>query len=365
MHTAPSSHSFIIGTRWIGVFGTALLLFMQQRPVTFWWVCLVVVGVSTAYSIAIQPLTRLCMRHPLVMGIDIVFGAGLVAATGGWNSPFYPVFLATFLLPAIVRGLRGGLVAGIVGSLLLASLFALRGIWSTAESPALVHRFLMLASPLGCALVFARVGSMIAAYSGQPQLRATPVSAEFPTWVGNIVRRAMPRMPQTLASLRGGRVPHYVVTQSRTESLRVALYAPLPADIPFIQRMQLLADVFEQTTHIATRCVVLGRPKPIQEIHCDSIRRIIIESLINVEQHAQATSVSILVRFDDRTVTVVIQDDGTGLPDSGIRRAGLHSLQMLMYRISEVGGRLEVFTTNGGGVAVRAAYPLSAEEVIA
>ncbi|MFM2309157.1 MAG: hypothetical protein RLY87_1278, partial [Chloroflexota bacterium] len=152
MHTAPSSHSFIIGTRWIGVFGTALLLFMQQRPVTFWWVCLVVVGVSTACSIAIQPLTRLCMRHPLVMGIDIVFGAGLVAATGGWTSPFYPVFLATFLLPAIVRGLRGGLVAGIVGSLLLASLFVLRGIWSTAESPALVHRFLMLASPLGCAL---------------------------------------------------------------------------------------------------------------------------------------------------------------------------------------------------------------------
>ena len=103
----------------------------------------------------------------------------------------------------------------------------------------------------------------------------------------------------------------------------------------------------------------------MQEMHYDSIRRIIIESLINVEQHAQATSVSILLRFDDRTVTVLIQDDGTGLPDSGIRRAGLHSLQMLMYRISEVGGRLEVFTTNGGGVAVRAAYPLSAEEVIA
>lgn len=365
MHAAPSSHSFIIGTRWLGVFGTALLLFMQQRPVAFWWVCLLVVGVSTAYSIAIQPLTRLCMRFPFLMGIDMVFGAALVSITGGWNSPFYPVFLVTVILPPIVRGLRGALVAGTVASLLLAALFMLRGIWNTPESPVLYHRLVILASPIFCAVVFARIGSMLATLRTVPFRRASLPAFDFPAWVGTVFRRAMPYMPPTIGSLRMTRAPHYVITESRTETVRVALYAPLPPDISFLQGMQHLADVFEQTSYIATRCVVLGRPKPIQEIHYDSIRRIIIESLINVEQHAQATSVSILLRFDDRTVTVLIQDDGTGLPDSGIRRAGLHSLQMLMYRISEVGGRLEVFTTNGGGVAVRAAYPLSAEEVIA
>ena len=138
----------------------------------------------------------------------------------------------------------------------------------------------------------------------------------------------------------------------------------MPDGEQLLDHIRALASLFEQNTQIPVRCVILGRPKPIQYLHTDTMRRIIIESLLNVEQHARAKSVSVLVRFDARTVIVLIQDDGTGLPNTGIRRAGLHSLQMLIYRIAEVGGRLDVFPTPAGGVAVRATYPLSIEEVI-
>ncbi len=364
MNTAPSSHSFIIGSRWIGVCTTALLLLMQQRPVSSWWVWCIAVGMSAAVTIAVQPVTRLCIRHPLLMGIDIVCGAGMVVVTGGWISPFYPTFVALLMLPAILYGIRGGVIAGFASSTLCAVLFFLYGIWDTEESPALLHRMLFLAAPVA----FGMLCAAIAGYTHKSRThekRFTGVSSvEFPQWVGRVMRRVVPRFPRALTSMRSARTNGFRVTQTRSAEVRLALYAAQPQDVTLPEEAQLLTDSFERTTHIAARCVILGRPKPIQLVHCDSIRRLIIESLINVEQHAQASSVSVLIRFDDRTVTVVIQDDGNGLPDTGIRRAGLHSLQMLIYRVSEVGGRLEVFTTPAGGVAVRAAFPLSAEEVI-
>jgi len=364
MNTAPSSHSYIIGSRWFGVFTTALLLLMQQRPVSFWWVWCIAVGITAAVTIAIQPLTRLSIRHPLLIGIDIVCGAGMVAVSGGWTSPFYPTFVAILMLPALVHGLRGGVIAGIASSALLATLFFLHGIWNTPDSPALFHRVLLLVSPVVCGMVFAQIGTNVHTMRMQATKHSGSSSVEFPEWVGQVVRRVVPRFPHVFKSIRAARIHALTATQHRTAEVRLALYAAQPQALTLIQKSQLLTDLFAQTTHIAARCVILGRPKPIQLVHSESMRRLIIESLINVAEHAQASSVSVLIRFDERTVTVVIQDDGNGLPDTGIRRAGLHSLQMLMYRVSEVGGRLEVFTTTAGGVAVRAAYPLSAEEVI-
>jgi signal transduction histidine kinase len=64
------------------------------------------------------------------------------------------------------------------------------------------------------------------------------------------------------------------------------------------------------------------------------------------------------LRYDINSVALLIQDDGVGLVDGTFERPGLHALRAMHYRVSELGGRLDVFQTEGGGVTVRAAMPL-------
>jgi hypothetical protein len=364
MNTAPSRHTRIIIARWAGIFTAALLLYMQQRPVAMWWVWLIAVSLTVVVTVAIQPITRVVLRHPLLIGIDLVTIAGMIALTGGWTSPFVPLLCAVMMLPAMLYGMRGAVFAGLSAGLFTAVMLVLRGSWQTDLAVHWGQQVAVLSAPLIVGVVFVGlVARTTLTPSGPAQRFLTPIT-RVPKWVGRIVRRAAPQIPRVFDTLRSDRSRTPPAPLSHTEALRVALYAPATDDLPLLEHIRTLTTVFAQTTNIPVRCVVLGRPKPIPYIHADTIRRIVIESLINVEQHARARSASVLIRFDTRTVTVVIQDDGAGLPDTGIRRAGLHSLQMLIYRVAEVGGRLDVFATSAGGVAVRATYPLSTEEVI-
>ena len=364
MNTAPSRHTRIIIARWAGIFTAALLLYSQQRPGAYWWVWLVAVSITVVVTLAIQPITRVALRHPLLIGVDLVSVAGMIVLTGGWTSPMVPLLVAVMMLPAMLYSLRGALVAGLNAGLFTAVLLLLHGSWQSDVPVHWVQQMFVLASPLFFGLIFAGAGLTPQAGTPLPVQDILSPIVRLPGWVGGVVRRAAPRIPIVLDAIRADRSRAPAAPESNTEALRVALYAAVPDEVPLLEHIRTLTAVFEQTAHIPVRCVVLGRPKPIQYIHADTIRRIIIESLINVEQHAHARSASVLIRFDTRTVTVVIQDDGAGLPDTGIRRAGLHSLQMLIYRVAEVGGRLDVFATSAGGVAVRATYPLSTEEVI-
>ena len=144
----------------------------------------------------------------------------------------------------------------------------------------------------------------------------------------------------------------------RTEALRVALNQPLPITDDVSEILPELINRFERHTLIATRFAVLGRPQALPDIYLPLLRRIAIESLLNISQHTNANEVVVMLRYDPRAVTVLIHDDGQGLPVTGIQRAGLHSLQALMYRTSEIGGRLEVFNHTPAGVAVRVGLPL-------
>ena len=364
MNTAPSRHTRIIIARWAGIFTAALLLYTQQRPVAFWWVWLVAASLTVVVTLAIQPITRVVLRHPLLIGVDIVSIAGMVVLTGGWTSPFVPMLAAVIMLPAMLYGMRGAVSAGLLAGVFTAMMFLLHGSWQIDTAVPWGQKAAVLTLPLVFGVVFVGLGASATSTSSVPVQRILSPIARLPDWVGRVVRRAAPQIPRAFVAMCTDRNRTPTVPTSHTEALRVALYAPTQDDLPLLEHIRTLTAVFEQTSSIPVRCVVLGRPKPIQYIHADTIRRIIIESLINVEQHARARSASVLVRFDARTVTVVIQDDGAGLPDTGIRRAGLHSLQMLIYRVAEVGGRLDVFATSAGGVAVRATYPLSTEEVI-
>ena len=80
---------------------------------------------------------------------------------------------------------------------------------------------------------------------------------------------------------------------------------------------------------------------------------LVSESLANVGKHAHATSATVAVSRVDGEVIVEIVDDGGGGADTE-RGSGLRGLA---DRVEALGGRLRVWSPEGGGTRVRAEIP--------
>jgi signal transduction histidine kinase len=80
---------------------------------------------------------------------------------------------------------------------------------------------------------------------------------------------------------------------------------------------------------------------------------VVSESLTNIAKHAQATSASVDITRRNGQVVVEILDDGVGGADTE-RGSGLRGLA---DRVEALGGRLRVWTPQGGGTRVRAEMP--------
>ena len=80
---------------------------------------------------------------------------------------------------------------------------------------------------------------------------------------------------------------------------------------------------------------------------------VVSESLANIAKHARATSASVNVTRNNGQVLVEIVDDGIGGADT---EAG-SGLRGLADRVESLGGRLRVWTPQGGGTRVKAEIP--------
>ncbi|MFZ9856828.1 MAG: sensor histidine kinase [Roseiflexaceae bacterium] len=360
MQQALSNHSIIVIARWCGLALTAGLLVWQQHLADMWVVWLILVGITTCLSLVIQPVMRIAVRQPLVLGLDALLGALVVVWSDPWNSPFIPFVLSCLMLPAVVSGWRGGVMTGLLFSGITASLILANGGIFVVDIPHMWARWLVIG------IVPALIGLTFPAVVNK--LRSTPYRMHMRELKDAVLRSSRDTIRQApeqwLRNMPVRSAPNgQTAVVSRVEELRIALYAPMHIEHDAVQLASELADNFERHAMIATRVVVLGRPMPITTFPLTLLRRIIIESLLNVEQHAQANSVTVMLRYDQRTLTCVIQDDGVGLPETGIQRAGMHSLQALMYQASEHDGRLEVFNNQSNGVSVRLFMPLHAVDV--
>lgn len=70
----------------------------------------------------------------------------------------------------------------------------------------------------------------------------------------------------------------------------------------------------------------------------DDVSAVVRECLTNVVRHSHASTIAVSVRVDDDAVSVVVYDDGAGIPRTG-RRSGLRNMQA---RAERRGGELVV-----------------------
>ena len=96
-----------------------------------------------------------------------------------------------------------------------------------------------------------------------------------------------------------------------------------------------------------------------------ALYRVAQEALTNIERHAQAENVALSLSGTKRGAQMRISDDGSGLPDKGIKRAtqsplsGGLGLRNMHERIDQLGGTLDVYTPLNGGTVIDARVPLS------
>lgn len=357
MQLPLSNHALIIISRWTGLGFTALLLFWQQRAVELWGVWLVLVLLTAALTIAVQPVVRRAVRQPWLMGIDVFLAAAVVVGSDPWSSPFLCYACVVLVLPALVSGWRGGVMAGLLCSALILALMYSLNVALTSNLAHMWLRWVVIVT--GPAIIGAIIPVIIPRLQvALPSLAPVAWSTLLPS-AQPLLRRWWSPTKDAVArysARKTSSAPHNLAT--RTEALRVGLYQPLSVIDDVAVLLPELINRFERHTVIATRFVVLGRPQELPEFYLPLLRRIVIEALLNISQHTNANEVVVMLRYEPHALTVLIHDDGQGLPVTGIQRAGLHSLQALMYRTSELGGRLEVFNHTPAGVAVRVGLPL-------
>jgi signal transduction histidine kinase len=104
-----------------------------------------------------------------------------------------------------------------------------------------------------------------------------------------------------------------------------------------------------------------GEPPPLDAAQEHHLLRIGLEAVTNALKHGAATHIDITVRFRPDQVTLVVQDDGCGLPHEVIELSGAHfGLQGIRERVDKLGGVLEISGPPGEGTRIAVAVPVRA-----
>lgn len=152
--------------------------------------------------------------------------------------------------------------------------------------------------------------------------------------------------------------------QLAARRMREAFEALAPAEshesVPVALRREL-ADL-ELRAGLATHLVVRGTPRALAPRVETALVAGVRQALLNIQQHAEANMVILTVHFTETRVTLVVQDDGKGLPEgfelTAIPRGGHNwGLTSLLRRVEHLGGALELTTNEDGGTTLRMSVP--------
>ena len=120
---------FMLLYRWGSLLPALVVLLMSAGSATENPRLFLVFGLAVldnlALTVFLRPLNDAVTSRPAFIVIDLVFGAALIALTGGWQSPYYLYALSPLLGAALLISMRGALAAAtLFGVLYLGALAA-------------------------------------------------------------------------------------------------------------------------------------------------------------------------------------------------------------------------------------------------
>lgn len=132
---------------------------------------------------------------------------------------------------------------------------------------------------------------------------------------------------------------------------------------PTLDELGLVGAIAQEGERVlgAVRLTVSAVPTPLPALPAAvevAAYRIALEALTNVARHAQAGACRVTLTADEG-LTVVIEDDGIGLPELRRVGVGLHSMH---ERSAELGGSCAALRAPGGGTRIVAMLPLPKDD---
>jgi signal transduction histidine kinase len=139
-----------------------------------------------------------------------------------------------------------------------------------------------------------------------------------------------------------------------------ALRAPIAADLQLRSALRRLTDDFEEATGLTIHRVLPNEIAPLPDAHRLTLFRVAQEALTNIQKHAEASQVWLVLSTGDEAVTLLVSDDGRGVSLSS-ERIGF-GLQGLRERARQLGGELHLEHRPGGGTQLSCRLPLPEED---
>ncbi len=137
-----------------------------------------------------------------------------------------------------------------------------------------------------------------------------------------------------------------------------ALRKPVEADLRLRSALQRLVSHFEQATDIVVHRILPDPMPPLPDAYRLALFRVAQEALTNVQRHASAAQVWLVLTVRADAVTLLISDDGRGVTLSA-GQAGF-GLRGLRERAARLGGEVHVEPRRGGGTQLSFRLPLPA-----
>jgi signal transduction histidine kinase len=155
------------------------------------------------------------------------------------------------------------------------------------------------------------------------------------------------------------------LTRSSMNSLRrtvAGLRTPELADRPLAAALQSLCTEVSKRSQLAIHCQVVGALETLSDAMAEALWRVAQEALTNVEKHAQASQVEVVLNVAPTQATLRIADNGVGLPTQADLQTNHFGLRGMRERVEGLGGVLHYSTgsqINGSrGAEIQARIPL-------
>ncbi|HEY3748738.1 MAG TPA: ATP-binding protein [Pseudonocardiaceae bacterium] len=140
-------------------------------------------------------------------------------------------------------------------------------------------------------------------------------------------------------------------------TLVIDIYPPDLTAVGLAGAIKGLATSLRDTgVEVTVEAALLDEPSP--EIAA-TLYRCAREFLANATKHARAGKARVILESDKVAASLLVEDDGVGLPEMGLdrRTEGHFGLALLRDNVLDLGGTLQVTNRTGGGVSARVRLP--------
>ncbi|MEV6016884.1 histidine kinase [Streptomyces sp. NPDC051997] len=331
------------------------------------------------------------LAHPTLMGLDLSFGAVLLL-TASPASPLAYATVCTPLLSGLLYGWRG---AGVFTGFQLVVLLTVFRAWEhrpgAGSSTLLIAGFCVGAGIIGVTLrnLLFRFGT-----AGQALAEATSRLAVAEAVESERARLAREMHDSVAKTLYGLALAAEALAASaddgdpralKRQAAVVADAARLAAaesrtllsdlrrhtdltdpDIDLRPELDAMAADFAARTGVATAVRHRGAHPVLPSTAAHHVLAIVAEALENAHRHAEARTVTIELDLAQSRFTLLVRDDGTGLPVPATpatlaawTRSGHFGLLGMTERAACAGGLIALDRSPAGGTEVRLTLPLT------